>query len=137
MAFGKPCRRFVDEDQRILPLINVVFLLLIFFMVAGQLSKTDPITIDPPKSDSDTEIAERVTQVLISADGRVVVDDADVTESAIAGAIRAGIERSKLTEVHIKADGAADAAEVIRIMQQVKDGGATAIKLLTTQREKP
>lgn len=137
MAFGKPRRRYVDEDQRILPLINVVFLLLIFFMVAGQLSKTDPISIDPPQSDSDTELSDRVTQVLIAADGHLVVDDADVTEPAIAAAVRAGIERLKRTEVHIKADGTVDAAEVIRIMQQVKDGGALTIKLLTTRRKNP
>lgn len=137
MAFGKPRRRFVDEDQRILPLINVVFLLLIFFMVAGQLSKTDPITIDPPLSDSETELTEHVTQVLIGADGHLVVDDVDVPETGVAGAVRASIERSANTEVHIKADGDAEAADVIRIMQQVKDGGAATIKLLTTVRDAP
>ena len=31
-----------SEDDRILPLINVVFLLLIFFMLAGKLSASDP-----------------------------------------------------------------------------------------------
>ena len=34
------------EDERILPLINVVFLLLIFFMLAGRLAVSDPFAAD-------------------------------------------------------------------------------------------
>ncbi|MCG8693196.1 MAG: biopolymer transporter ExbD, partial [Minwuiales bacterium] len=46
-------RRFTSrrsDDDRILPLINVVFLLLIFFMLAGRLSAGDPFRVDPPAS---------------------------------------------------------------------------------------
>jgi biopolymer transport protein ExbD len=51
-GFRAPRRR-LDEDERILPLINVVFLLLVFFMVAGRLTAGDPFPIDPPESASE------------------------------------------------------------------------------------
>jgi biopolymer transport protein ExbD len=37
-----------DSDDNLIPLINVVFLMLIFFMVAGQIQKSDAIKLQPP-----------------------------------------------------------------------------------------
>ena len=51
MRFEPPRPR--NEDERILPLINVVFLLLIFFMLAGRLSASDPFQVEPPRSSAD------------------------------------------------------------------------------------
>jgi len=47
-----PERRPDPTEERVLPLINVVFLLLIFFMLAGSLSVTEPFDIEPPASQS-------------------------------------------------------------------------------------
>ena len=38
------------DDERLLPLINVVFLLLVYFMLAGALSSPAAFRVDPPKS---------------------------------------------------------------------------------------
>ena len=37
-------------DDRIMPLINIVFLLLIFFLVAGAIREVEPVEVDPPRS---------------------------------------------------------------------------------------
>ena len=47
--------RALDSDAGILPLINVVFLLLIFFMIAGQLAEQAPFEVEPPASDAEAE----------------------------------------------------------------------------------
>ncbi|MEX0693413.1 MAG: biopolymer transporter ExbD [Rhodospirillales bacterium] len=136
MAFGKPRRRPSDEDQRILPLINVVFLLLIFFMVAGQLSKTDRIRIDPPVSDSKKEAAEPPLQILIAPDGRIVLGGEDIALDALSGKLRQMSDTHAGT-VHVKADGAVDAVTVIGVLDRIKAGGATKVNLLTSARKGP
>lgn len=127
-------RRHVDEDQRILPLINVVFLLLIFFMVAGQLSAKDPINVAPPESDSQSEMGEQHLRILVSADGRVIAAGEPIDLGAITNVIRERLDASGSTEVHVKADGDADSKFVIDVIERVKSGGATKIRLLTTTR---
>ena len=50
MRFEPPRPR--NDEERILPLVNVVLLLLIFFMLAGRLAASDPFEIAPPRSAS-------------------------------------------------------------------------------------
>lgn len=141
MAFGKPRRRPADEDQRILPLINVVFLLLVFFMVAGQLTKTDAVKIEPPLSDSKKEVAEPPLQILIAADGRIVLGGTVIAPEALSGKLSTLLNAHGGTAhggtVHVKADGAVDAVTVIAVLDRIKAAGATQVNLLTTARREP
>ncbi|MBO6519755.1 MAG: biopolymer transporter ExbD [Rhodospirillales bacterium] len=137
MAFGKPLRRRPDEDQRIMPLINVVFLLLIFFMVAGQLSKTDPVTIDPPVSESETEPDARRLRLLITADGRVLLRGEDTAIDDLPRMLADALAEGAHKTVHVKADGDADVQHVIAILDRIKAAGAEKVKLLTSARRGP
>jgi biopolymer transport protein ExbD len=138
MAFGKPRRSPADEDQRILPLINVVFLLLVFFMVAGQLTKSDAVKIEPPLSDSKKEVAEPPLQILIAADGRIVLGGTVIALEALSGKLSTLLNARGGTAhggtVHVKADGAVDAVTVIAVLDRIKAAGATQVNLLTTAR---
>lgn len=131
MRFKTAPRRFVDEDQRILPLINIVFLLLIFFMVAGHLAPPDEIVIDPPTSQSEREVSNEPIQVFLTATGALAVDGAEINRSALTEAVQAALTRTGLDEVHLKADGAAASTEVVAIMSALKDAGAKTVKLVT------
>ncbi|GGO84127.1 hypothetical protein GCM10011348_29650 [Marinobacterium nitratireducens] len=63
------------SDDNLIPLINVVFLMLIFFMVAGQISRSDAVRIVPPASISDKRTAaENPVEVLI-ADAQLYLDN--------------------------------------------------------------
>ncbi len=134
MAFGKPARRRLDNDQRIMPLINVVFLLLIFFMVAGQLSKTDPVKIKPPVSDSESEAGEPLVQLLVTAEGRLLLAGTDVAADELLHRVRSMLDGRRDRTVHVKADGAADAAAIIGLLEKIKAAGAERVKLLTSVR---
>ena len=57
------------DEEGVIPLINVVFLMLIFFMMAGQIQKSDPVSIVPPQSinQAKTERQPDVTIVIGTA----------------------------------------------------------------------
>lgn len=137
MSFGQPHRRRPDDDQRVMPLINVVFLLLIFFMVAGQLSKTDPIKIDPPLSESDKDPGQHLVQVLIAKDGRLLLRGEEVAFADLGVRLGETLRDRASKIVHVKADGAADAAGVIRVLDVLKAAGAEKVRLLTSARMAP
>jgi len=63
----------MDGDASVLPLINVVFLLLVFFMVAGRLSGGDPFEVTPPESGTEGPAATAPMRVLLAADGRLAL----------------------------------------------------------------
>ena len=120
-----------DEDQRILPLINVVFLLLIFFMLAGRLAASDPFTISPPESVSQTPPHGHEMLVLIGGDGRLAVDGVETDAAGLQAALQARMASGEAPQVHLKADGGAEAAQVIAIMERMRAAGVERLKMLT------
>uniref|UniRef100_UPI0025882095 ExbD/TolR family protein n=1 Tax=Alcanivorax sp. TaxID=1872427 RepID=UPI0025882095 len=65
--------------EPVLPLINVVFLLLIFFMLAGQLAKRPTVAVDTPVSQvaNGQEAREKLLLVL-KPDGQWFAEDSDI-----------------------------------------------------------
>lgn len=134
MAFGKPQRRRPDDDQRVMPLINVVFLLLIFFMVAGQLSKTDSVKIEPPESESAREPGDLRVKLLIAPDGRLLLRGEVIAPADLTAQLTELLDERGDKIVHVKADGAADAAGIIEVLEKIKAAGAEKVHLMAHAR---
>lgn len=133
MRFQPNRRRSVSDDDRILPLINVVFLLLIFFMLAGQLAATDPFIIEPPKSESTGQDKPEDMTILVSADGRFALDGVEMSEEAVVVAAARRLEDAADGHVmlRLKVDGDKPAAEVVLLMQRLREAGFRKLMLLT------
>ncbi|MEM9783508.1 MAG: biopolymer transporter ExbD [Pseudomonadota bacterium] len=115
-----------DED-RLLPLVNIVFLLLIFFMVAGQLTAADPFEIVPPRSASEGEASVEDPLIAVGADGSLALDNVVMAEPAMLEAL-AG---RRVSSLRIKADGRLPAFELVALMERLRGAGFASIRLLT------
>ena len=129
MRFARPRPR--NDDERILPLINVVFLLLIFFMLAGRFSAADPFQIDPPRSASEGVATERDILVLVGADGRLALDGDIIEEATLGAAVADRLSPDKTMRLWLKADGSAEATRVVEVMELLRAAGAERLRLLT------
>lgn len=109
-----------------MPLINLVFLLLIFFMLAGRLTAADPFEIAPPESASGADPVAEEMLILVAADGRLALDGAMVSEAELAE--RLGREPRR---VRLKADAEAEAVRVVQVMEVLRDAGVENLHLLT------
>jgi biopolymer transport protein ExbD len=124
-----------DTEAGILPLINVVFLLLIFFMLAGQLTAAGPFPVMPPESaaagapDLQQEGEPREAVILLAADGRLALDGALVEEAALKAALAERLAAVPGLPVHLKADGDAEAAAVVAVMETLRDAGVRRLQL--------
>ncbi len=125
-----PQPRRLSDDERILPLINVVFLLLIFFMVAGRLAASDRFAIEPPNSGSETNPAGQIT-VLIGTDERLAVEGEMVDAAALSASVSKRLDDGAAKQVRVKADGRVPATRVVAIMERLREAGAEGIDLLT------
>lgn len=129
MRFEPPRQR--NDEERILPLINVVFLLLIFFMLAGRIAASDPFEVAPPRSTSEGAVEQRDMLVLIDAEGRLALDGEIMTEAALKEAVAERISGNRQARMRLKADGRAEAAGVVAVMQTLRETGVERLKLLT------
>lgn len=132
MRTGLKVKRQRDEgEENIVPLINIVFLLLIFFMLTGHLVAPEPFDIDPPESHSEADSGEKLAMVLVSKDGRVALDGEELDRSALSEAVAEKLRSTPDLVLQLKADGNADAGEVVSVMETLRAAGIAKLTLLT------
>ena len=121
-----------NSDEGIIPLINVVFLLLIFFMLAGKLSQIDPFEVTPPDSASESLPDGSTLTVLVGADGRIAFDGLPMTLEELTELLaeRKGQDGAML---RLKADQQEEADRVIEVMESLRAAGIEKLSLLTTK----
>lgn len=131
MHFENQSPRRKNDDERILPLINVVFLLLIFFMIAGQLSATDPFHVSPPASISETKLDNKELIILVGNNGKLALDGETMEETAFRAAIKEKASLNAPPLIWLKVDGQAEADRMVVVMEWLRDAGLKNLKLLT------
>ncbi|MBL26267.1 MAG: biopolymer transporter ExbD [Rhodospirillaceae bacterium] len=124
-------QRETSDDERILPLINVVFLLLIFFMIAGRLASSDPFNIEPPQSASEGPPEAQEMVVLVGADGDLALDGEIMDETTLEAAVAERMAAEDVPPLRLKADGRADATKVVAVMELLREAGVESLRLLT------
>ena len=128
-----PVQEHEEESDPVLPLINVVFLLLIFFIMTGALHAVDYFNVDPPSSSSEAGAALEDTIVLVGSDGRVAIDNKEVDEVDLQLSISDKLAANAGAIFRIKADGRVDAARVVEVMELMEAVGVRRVMLLTLE----
>ena len=80
MALNMSRRKKTGTDDGIpmTPMIDCVFLLLIFFMVSVVIRVPPPFTVTLPDSTSKHESTQKKSHLFISSDGRISIDDQEM-----------------------------------------------------------
>lgn len=138
---AKYAARKANDDDNMVPLINVVFLMLVFFMVAGQIRKADPVPIIPPQSINDTRAAtDPNIEIVVGADSSLYVDDALFAIEDVQGYLEQKFTNAIDPEafwVQIKADGGISLDALRPIFNQVRLAGLTKVSLATQLEREP
>jgi len=120
-----------NEDDNLIPLINIVFLLLIFFMLAGTFTKPERFDVAPPRSLSPAMAEEQEMVVLLSADGRMAIGERDFNKVELKRLIIDRLSVESELKIQLKADGRMEAELVIEVMDIFRAAGVKKLMLLT------
>ena len=127
-------RRRRDEGGIIMtPLIDMVFLTLLFFMVNAVLSINPAIRVDLPRARSSLGAVGRDVEVTVQADGRIAVDGRQVTDEAFAVELRAALARAGTSSILLQADKRLPYERLVEVMDQAKMAGTGRISLATVR----
>jgi biopolymer transport protein ExbD len=118
------------RDDNIVPMINVVFLLLIFFLMTAQITPPAPTKIVAPAAQSDTT-ATPEARLYISAQGDIYY--MGETGKAAMDTLRAAVSVAETAPVVIHADRDLDATSLVRIITQINADGARDISLVLSK----
>ena len=140
MDFRDPPRRRLDDT--LLPMINVIFLLLIFFLLAARLTPPEPFPVTPPEAQAQAEAAGDFT-LHIAADGRLGYRDAQ-DDPALAALVQARADHCATTDcaakpptLTLRADAALPANRLAALMPRLATLGFAQVELVATDGPAP
>ena len=120
-----------NDDERVLPLINMVFLLLIFFMLAGKLT-AEQMKIEPPRSTSQDPSSPQSVTLSMDAQGRLFLNAELVLQDNLPLALARYPDVGSMdSPLVLRASAAAEATKVVTVMSRLRDGGIDQLQLLT------
>tara|TARA_Y100001936_G_scaffold75999_1_gene74552 strand:+ start:585 stop:983 length:399 start_codon:yes stop_codon:yes gene_type:complete len=117
------------EDDGLLPLVNIIFLLLIFFMIVGVIEKNivrDNMQL--PKVELDKFENKDITKVFFDADKNIFINDEITDINNIGDRIKA----LKVKDVVFVADKSLLISEINNVLLELKKNKINNIKLLSS-----
>jgi biopolymer transport protein ExbD len=103
------------------PLVDITLVLLIIFMVTTKIVLNQTLPLDLPKAATGTSDVQTIFSILLSADGRTVVDSNQITsDEAILPLARTAQSAHPELRAVIKADSAVTHGRVIHVLDLLK-----------------
>lgn len=128
-----PGRRGRRPEVQIAPLIDVVFLLLIFYAVTTQFVSDERLKLELPEARTAEEAGrgQEATSpvVTVAADGTVFVGDEEVAEAQLEERLRRLVEQSPEGSIILKGDRGADYGVVVQVLDTARLVGAKGIQM--------
>lgn len=116
-----------DVEINMTPMLDVVFILLIFFIVTTSFVRESGIDINRPDADSATSLSQKAIVVAISNNNQIWIDKRQVDKRAVRRNIERLLSESPESALIIQADKAAQTGLLISVLDQAKLAGAVNI----------
>jgi len=115
------------------PLIDCVFLLLMFYAVTAQFVSDERLKLKLPEAktaeQAGSEVADRSSVVVVAADGTVWIDEKLVPEAELEGKIRQMVSQAPDRAIILRGDRDADYGVVVHVLDIARSVGAKTIQM--------
>lgn len=116
------------------PLIDLVFLLVIFFMVSSTIGKLSSIHINLPKAEK-SSISERAAVVIsINDRNEIYIGNDKVAEEDFQNTVNSRINELKDKKILIRGDKKTNYETIIKVMDSLNKSGISSFTLSTIRK---
>ena len=117
----------VKKERKVLinitSLIDVLFLLLIFFMVSSTFLEQPGIKLELPQAQSAVVVEQKDFTLFVDKEGKMFLNKDEVTTENLEEMIKKALPEMKDGALILKADQDVSHGVVVRVMDLVKRGG--------------
>lgn len=126
-----------DTPEPIIALIDVVFFLLVFFLLVGRFDATAPFEVLPAESAGGEEMPGGGLTVSVARDGRLALDAEPLEREALLARIAAELDAAPATLIRLNAHRDAELRHVLPLVSRIERLGAGHVVLIVTPGEAP
>ena len=129
MLMNKLGRKRASREENVIPMINIIFLLLLYFMVVGNLSPD--YNVNPPFASQEKESSSLIPTVSVTKEGQLRFENIPVSWEELGTRLR---NVSDLDKIKIYADAESDALTISEIMKTAANVGIVQFVLVTQKK---
>ena len=123
-------------DSNLLPLVNIIFLLLIFFLLAGVIEKKrDLLNINLPEATIEQFTGKDRPELHIYPNGKIKLDGSDVTLKNLSDSLKKRYPQLKDSELLVTADADITSKHLNEFLLILDRTKVKKISLLTLKNE--
>lgn len=120
-----------QNDVDVSPILDMVFILLIFFMVSTTFVKDMKIELDRPGASSGSPAKSKAVRVYIDKSENVYVDGQQVRSWVLQGKVRDMVRSGSLDSVLVVTDKQVSADKLVEVVDQCRLAGVKDIGVAT------
>jgi len=127
-----------DPDVNLTPMIDVVFLLLLFFMVSTSFIRESSLKVDLPEATGEALVEQEVSiDIIINTNGDFIINDVtllDTSRENIAAVLKKIAGDNDDPHIIISADADTEYQNIVTAMDTAQQLGYTRLTLATRQK---
>ncbi len=125
-----------QKEINITPLVDMVFLLLIFFMLTSSFIVLPGIKINLPKAVTSEVIKEKNIVITINSENVIYLNEKPITPTELTGYLANLVKDKKDKPLLIKADKNAQMGTIVRVWDICRKVGISQVNIATLQEMK-
>jgi biopolymer transport protein ExbD len=115
-------------------LIDIVFLLLIFFLLTTNYLTADSLPVNLPRADTAAARHENFLTIGIDAQGTVYLDGKPVSDKQLRRRLKAHLKNRPVPPVAIRSDRSVSLERVVAVLDIARSCGARRLSLVAEKR---
>jgi biopolymer transport protein ExbD len=127
-------KKYNHQIINIAPLVDVVFLLLLFFLLSSHFIQESVIKVKLPRSETAEPRHKREKTIIITHDGRVYFMDKEVQVERVSEIIKQTLRPPEKESIRIKPDRNVNVGLLVRIIDEVRMAGIENFTIVTERR---
>ncbi|MCE2881002.1 MAG: biopolymer transporter ExbD [Planctomycetaceae bacterium] len=117
-----------DPGIDLSPMLDCVFILLIFFIVTTTFVEETGVEVDKPQAASSVQLEKTSILIAITAKGEVVYGGREIGAGGVQTLVKRMIQKEDVPVI-IQADREAAAGVLVRVIDEAKLAGATKVSI--------
>lgn len=110
---------------------DIIFLLLIFFLLSSSFILPTGIPVNPPKSDTAVTAKEQPIVVTITGSGEIYVGEEKVAFPELATALGVRLSKAPVKAVVVRGDESVTVKRLVAVMDLARNAGAEKLAIAT------
>ncbi len=119
-------------QETIVSLIDVIFFLLVFFMLVGRMDATAPFEVSPPMSTAGESLPKGGTTISVAQNGALALNGEAIERPALLSRIAALLTEKPGLFVRINADAEARLTNLLPLVTALEQAGVGDVVLVVT-----